>query len=159
MPSTDNTAKAYPTVQKDSPLALASDLTLQESAFALSYMVDYNYRRASKEVGIVSSLGRKLSVDSRVRAYILKELKENQTHNMITESYIEQHYVRLMPMLMGDTSVPLVSNGAGHTDRVFNANAALTALRDMSKSTEFQRVDDSDNKVTVTVNIQNLVGQ
>lgn len=158
MSSSTSPTEAYPAVQAIKPLVIADDLTLQQVAFAMSYMVDYNASRAAKEVGVTPDTGRNWARRESVRNYIITSLGQKATANLITESYIEQHYVRLMPMLMGDEKVPMVVNGMELEAKEFNAASALSALRDMAKSTGFQKTIDDSKNVTVTVNVANLLG-
>lgn len=138
---------------------VAHDLETQDIAFALEYMIDYDYTRAAKHVGLTKAQGRALSNDPKVKRYILACLGENAQASLITEQYIQANYLRIMPMLLGDEEVPMVVQGVPVEAKQFEPAAALAALRDMAKSTNFVKNPDVDkNNISVTVNIANLVG-
>ena len=162
MSSPKNTSGVDTVVSPDQPLAPTYDLTIQQKALAHEYKIDYNIHRAAKAVGMrpIDARGI-LSGTPDFKKYILGLVEEDSKSNLITSQYIHNNYLRIMPMLMGDQAVPLNVDGMSVLARQFNGPAALTALRDMAKSTNFvvAQEDASSKEVSVTVNIQNLTGE
>ena len=133
-------------------------LSIQEQAFAYQYMVGYDYIRAAKEAGMPQAQGKRLTTSSHIARFIGQMQKQDAVHDLITRDFVEKQYIRILPKLLGEERVPLVVNGFAEEHFLFQAAPALTALRDMQKTTDFQKQKDADDSnVTVTVNIANLV--
>ena len=76
----------------------------------------------------------------------------------ITDEYLEANYLRILPMLLGDEKVAVISNGMAFDAKQFNGPSALTALRDMAKLKGLQKQEDvTKGGINVTVNVANMV--
>lgn len=116
------------------------DLDLGERAFALEYITDYNHRRAARETGWSPDHGLKLIRRPLVVAFI-KDLQDKQSiSNIVTEDFVRNMWLSILPKLMGDEEVPMVTaQGEQFRANKFHASEVNAALRELAKSTSFYK--------------------
>ena len=126
-----------------------TDLTAVQKAFAYSFLVHYDHRRAAEEAGRGREYGMTMLRHPLTAAFIAHEQKQQATVGYITKEYIMVQYMNLMPMLMGETAVPLGVDKDGDQviARKFDATNMKNVLSEMSKF-----IDDYQPEMDAPVN-------
>jgi hypothetical protein len=129
------------------------DLSEQKRAFALNYVLHYNHRKAAEEVHLNPDLGLRIVREPLVAAYIKYLQDEQSITNFITEDFVRTQYLNLLPKLMGEEEVAIIT-GAGDaiTECKFFPGEATNVIKELAKSTKFYE-DGSGNAAPVQVNI------
>lgn len=131
------------------------DLTAVQKAFAYSFLVHYDHRQAAEDAGRAPSSGLSMLRHPLTASLIAQEQKNQATVGYITKEYIMVQYMNLMPMLMGEVSVPLGVDKDGDQviARKFDATNMKNILTEMSKFIdEYQpEMDAPVNNITFRV--------
>lgn len=130
------------------------DLDDQKKAFVYKYMTHYSHREAATEVGFNAGQGFHILREPLVQAFMayLQQKKENYT--LIDSSFIEVQYLRLYGKLLGEEEVDMVDkNGTHFRGKKFHAAEAVSALRDMAKSTKFFKEGSGQGGVNINFDL------
>jgi len=132
-----------------------SDLDPQLRAFAHEYIIDYNHRRAASETGYPMAKGIQLVRDPLVSAYVQHLQNQNLVSNIITEDFVRSQYLNIIPKLMGDEEVNIVTAmGQELSVKKFHSSELVSVLRELGKSTKFyENGSGQDAGVTINLNL------
>jgi hypothetical protein len=127
----------------------------QLRAFAYEYVIHYDHRKAAKAVGFSESKGIKLIRDPLVSALIKDIQDRNLVSNIITEDFVRSQWLNLLPKLMGDEEVNLVTAmGAQFQAKKFHSSETVSVLKELSKSTKFyENGSGQEGGTTVNINL------
>ena len=129
------------------------DLDHQRKAFALSYASNYNHRDAAEEAGFPPGRGIKLIREPLVAALISHLQEETAMANFVTADFVRAHWLRVIPMLMGEEEVPhVLADGEEVSVKRFFPGELNNVLKELAKSTKFYE-DGSGGGGNVNVNI------
>lgn len=131
------------------------DLTLNEHAFCLNYVVHYDERRAASESGYSKSHGARLLRKPLIAACI-KWMQENrQIANHVTEEMIRTCLLNLVPKLSGDEEIPVVTkDGFTVMARKFHSSELLNLLkmlREMADDYKGVKIDLNMNETFASI--------
>lgn len=128
------------------------DLDIQNRAFAIEYIQDYNHRRAATEVGIPAEKGIRVLRDPLVIGYIATLQEALQTSMIITKDFINVQYMSLLEMATGERESAVIVEGIQMNAKVTNIPGAVAIVKEMSKAIEYAK-ETGEKKAPVTVNI------
>lgn len=119
------------------------DLDPRERAFALEYLVHYSHRKAAEKAGYSASAGISLIRRPLVAAFI-RDLQDHQSvTNIVTEDFVRNLWLTLLPKLMGEEEVPMVtSQGEAFTAKKFHASEVNSVIKELAKSTDFYKAEE-----------------
>lgn len=106
--------------------------------FAYEYLKEYNHRNSAALAGFPKNDGLRILREPVVQAFIQDITDDRQVTTNITKEYISTMWMRMLPKLMGEEEVAMVtSSGEEKTACKFFASEAVSAIREMGKSTKF----------------------
>jgi hypothetical protein len=106
--------------------------------FAYEYLKEYDHAEAAKISGVGQKHALKTLRNPLVQAFIQDIVEDRQVSTNITQDYVATMWMKLLPKLMGEEEVPMVTaSGAMIEAKKFFASESISALREMSKSTKF----------------------
>jgi phage terminase small subunit len=121
------------------------DLTLNERAFGLNYLVHYDERRAASECGYSKQHGARLLRKPLVAAFIKWLQDEQQIANIVTEEMVRTSLLNLIPRLSGEEDIPIVTkDGFTVMARKFHGTeliSVLKVLREMADDYKGVKID------------------
>lgn len=137
-----------------------ADLEPQKRAFALSYVIDYDHRRAAMEAGIKPNRGFSLLRDPLVSAFIKFLQDELQISNIITADFIKAQYLALIPKLAGQEDIPIIlPDGEQIEGKKFYPGELTNVLKELAKSTKFYEDGSGQGGgVNITIDVGALTG-
>ena len=137
------------------------DVTPEQRAFAYELLRNgYKHAAAAEEIGLARSAGIRLLRHPLVSAFIAELQEQEASHNFITKRFVESMYVDLLPKLLGEEEVPLVTPaGEQFHAKKFHSSEAVSVLRDLSKSSGYQETEGPKSAtVNVTINAAAMQG-
>lgn len=129
-------------------------------AFAVAYLKSYSHIQAARDIG---KPGRGLDYirDPLVSAFIQDLQQDFDEYNFITANWVRQKWVELIPKLMGEEAVPVItSHGEEVKAHKFHSSESIAALRELSKSTKFYADGSAPpgaGGVQVVINMGNML--
>lgn len=138
-----------------------ADLEPQKRAFALSYIVDYNHRRAAQDIGFNADRGISLVRDPLIAAFVKHLQDEFAISNIITSDFVKAQYLALIPKLAGEEEVNLITaDGEQVFVRKFHPAALTAVLKELAKSTKFYEDGSGQGGgVNITIDVGALTGE
>jgi hypothetical protein len=113
------------------------DMPPENRAFAIAFAETSSYVKAAKAIGQSNSWGHKRMSDPLVLALIADLQMNLASINIITEAFVRQKWVEILPMLMGEIEVPLISSsGVPVEAKRFHASDTVAVLKELSKSVD-----------------------
>ena len=137
------------------------DLSEREKAFAVEYTTNgFKHKAAAESVGLSDGL-RQLR-KPLVGAFIAFLQESSLNAKMITQSFVEQKYLELLPKLMGEEEIPMVDLKTGETFHAKKLHSAevVSVLRDLGKSSGYiaPEIGPGGSPVQVNINMGDFVG-
>jgi hypothetical protein len=124
-------------------------------AFAHAYLESYSHVKAAQVIG-KPGLGLRYMRDPVVAAYIVWLQDKYQADNLISENFVAQKLLEIIPKLAGEEDVEIVGrNGEVMTAKKFHAAELIAALKDLSR---FARYTESVESVESALARQALGG-
>lgn len=164
-------SEIIPFLQQDDTQALIErnsktgwpDMQAYQKAFAYSFLIHFDHRRAATEAGRSPDSGLSILRHPLVAAFIEAEQQKQATCGYITKEYIVTQYMNLIPMLMGEVDTPtMLANGATVYGRQFRPAELKGVLQELSKTVDgFDRnktVGGGKGGVTINLDLGSLVG-
>lgn len=139
-----------------------TDLPEIDRAFAVEYMCNgFKHCEAAEAVGLKRSSGLRKLRAPLVQGFITYLNDQRIKARLITQEFVEAKYIELLPKLLGEEEVPLVSpQGESYTAKKFHSGEAVSVLRDLGKAAGYVP-EETGNKasVNVTINMGSLYGE
>lgn len=133
-----------------------SEYPIERKTFYQEYLKSYNRKDAALCVGISVSEAQQWLRDPIGNAFMSDLTENSQIRTNITEDFVRTMWMNLLPKLMGEEDVPMVTpQGDQITVKKFEPNATVAALREISKSTKFYE----DGSGQGGINLQLLLQQ
>ena len=135
----------------------------QDKAFAVEYVTNgFKHLDAAQAVGLSRSSGLRKLRDPLIGAFI-GYLQENANQaKLITQQFVEQQYIEVLPMLKGEIEVPIHDLKSGETTNAkkFHSAEVVSVLRDLGKSSGYIQPEFGPSAATVNVqiNLADLAG-
>ena len=106
--------------------------------FSFEYLNGYDHSAAAVKAGLPKESALKTLRNPLVQAFLQDVLEDRQIGTNITQDFVSTMWMRLLPKLMGEEEVPMVTAGGASIEaKKFFASESVGALREMSKSTKF----------------------
>ena len=114
-----------------------ADMPVEHRAFVLAYSETYSHIKAAEKLNRSGSWGLKMIRDPLVLAMIQDVQDSYMELNILSENFIRQKWIELLPKLMGEEKVDIIlANGAQMSGKKFFANESISVLRELGKSVE-----------------------
>ena len=138
------------------------DLSEKDGAFAVEYITNgYNHRDAAKSVGLKPNTGLAKIRQPLVKAFIAHLQKSSHNAKIITQTFVEQKYLEILPKLMGEEDVPIYDHKEGVTvdARKFHSAEVVSVLRDLGKAAGYVAPEGpKGGNVNVTIDLGGFTG-
>ena len=138
------------------PLLLVQD-------FVIEYVSNgYDHRAAAASVGFPAERGIRMLRSDLVREKLAELSSIKEETGIITKGFVEHAYLKLMPKLMGEEEVPLVTPaGEEYMACKFHSGEVVSVLRDLSKISGYMKPEESANKslVNIIINPEAMSGK
>ena len=122
--------------------------------FSFAYLEQYDHTDAAIKAGIPKAHALKTLRNPLVQAFTQDILEDRQIATTITQDFVTSMWMKLLPKLMGDEEVPLItSSGAVINEKKFFASESIGALREMSKSTKFYEQGSGGTNLNLSIAI------
>jgi len=131
------------------------DVGERDRAFAVEYITNgYKHGDAAEAVGLVRSSGTRKLREPLVSAFIRFMQETRQNSKLITQHFVEQKYLEVLPKLMGEEEVDVYDAKEGVSVRVkkFHSAETVSVLRDLGKAAGYI-ADDGPRGAAVNVQI------
>ena len=139
-----------------------ADFPLAYKLFANEYLKDYDRIRAAGVANISSAESCRLVRDPLMQSFMADLREEQMISTSITEDFVTTMWMRVLPKLMGEEAIPMVTaDGTAITEKKFWPAATVSALREISKSTKFYAEGSGEGSgpnggINVTVPVVNI---
>lgn len=141
-------AKEFKELVEQNRLNGWSDLSEAEQAFALSYIDTYTISTTASQLGFSASKCAAMLRNPLVLEFINDLQKHLSGRSVITKDFVNIQWLKLMPKLLGEESVPMVDkDGISYEAKKFHSSEAVSLLKELSKSTNFYTTDDDGNSL------------
>lgn len=124
-------------------------------AFAVEYITNgYKHRKAAESLGMDPGAGIRMLRDPGMAEMIAVLAAERSTTAVITKDMVESIYLTLLPKLLGEEEVPLITPGGDqYTAKKFHSGELVSIMRDISKATGFIAPEETAAKGAVNIQI------
>lgn len=137
------------------------DLDIDLKAFSYAYLESYNHRRAAEKIGVNPDKGISYIRNPIVTAFINHLQDQMGMSNIITEDFVRQQWLQLLPKLAGEEEIPILDkDGIQGTAKVFHAGALVSALKELSRSTKFyENGSGFSGGVNISLNLGSVMSE
>jgi hypothetical protein len=135
----------------------------KDKAFAFEYITNgFNHREAAVSIGMAPGSGISKLRHPLVGAFIQYLQEQSNKAKFITQQFVEQQYLEILPKLKGEEEVDIVDikEGTSFKAKKFHSAELVSTLRDLGKSSGYIAPDTGPkgSMVNVQINMGNFVG-
>lgn len=130
------------------------DLQDQHKQFAQEFLRCYSHLQAADAAQIPRSIAMRVLNDPLVQCFLTYLREKKETYTLIDTAFVESQYLSLYGKLIGEEEVPMVDkDGVCFQGKKFHASEAVSALRDMAKSTKFFKEGGGSGGVNINFDL------
>jgi len=139
------------------------DLDERDRAFAVEYITNgFSHNDAAEAVGLSRKSGLKKLREPLIGAFIRHLQASTANAKIITQQFVEQKYLEVLPKLMGEEDVPLFDHkeGISISAKKFHSAETVSVLRDLGKAAGYVAPEGpKGGNVHVTIDLGGFTGQ
>lgn len=140
-----------------------SDLAERDKAFAVEYLANgFNHGAAAESVGLNRTSGLRKLRDPSIGAFIEYLQSQHLTGRLITQKFVEQQYLEILPKLKGEEDIDVVDHKEGSSFRAkkFHSAELVSVLRDLGKGSGYiaPEIGPGGSPVNIQINLGDIAG-